>query len=71
MRRKSEISKRPIADAITTAASAVLGSERRTCGAKISRSAIMTALTTAVSCVLAPAASATGVRDELLLIGNP
>ena len=27
--------------------------------------------TTPVSCVLAPAASATGVRDELLLIGKP
>ena len=27
--------------------------------------------TTPVSCVFEPAASATGVRDELLLIGNP
>ena len=30
-----------------------------------------TAPTTPVSWVLEPAASATGVRDELLLIGNP
>ena len=35
------------------------------------RSATATAPTTPVSCVFAPAASATGVRDELLLIGNP
>ena len=32
---------------------------------------IVAAATTPVSCVREPAASATGVRDELLEIGNP
>jgi ABC-type uncharacterized transport system permease subunit len=40
-------------------------------GATSSRRATATAPTTPVNCVRAPAASATGVRDELLLIGNP
>ena len=32
---------------------------------------MQSAPTTPVNCVLAPACSATGVRDELLLIENP
>ena len=40
-------------------------------GAASSRTLTAIAPTTPVSCVLAPAASATGVRDELLLIGKP
>ena len=60
----------PIADAITTAASALLGSPAAEWGPHTS-SATATAPTTPVSCVLEPAASATGVREELLLIGKP
>ena len=40
-------------------------------GASSSSNAMASAPTTPVSCVFDPAASATGVRDELLLIGNP
>jgi hypothetical protein len=40
-------------------------------GATSSNKATASAPTTPVSCVLAPAASATGVREELLLIGKP
>ena len=40
-------------------------------GASISSRATAAAPTTPVICVRAPAASATGVRDELLLMGKP
>ena len=71
MRRRSVTSIRPIADAITTAASALVGRLRSTSGATSSSSATASAPTTPVSWVRAPAASATGVREELLLIGKP
>jgi len=71
MRRRSANSNRPIAAAITTAASAVLGRCCSSCGANTSSPAIATAPTTPVSWVREPAASATGVREELLLIGKP
>ena len=56
---------------ITTAARALLGKCCSRCGAANSSRATASAPTTPVSWVLAPAASATGVRDELLLIGKP
>ena len=71
MRRRSDTSNRPIADAMTTAARAVFGRSWSRSGASSSNNAIASAPTTPVSCVLAPAASATGVREELLLIGSP
>ena len=61
----------PMAAVITTAASAELGRSRTRFGKKSSMSAISTAPTTPVSWVLAPAASATGVREELLLTEKP
>ena len=60
-----------MADAITTAASAVVGRFFSRLGATISSKATAAAPITPVACVRAPAASATGVRDELLLIGKP
>ena len=60
-----------MAAAITTAARALWGRCRSRSGATSSRSATAIAPTTPASWVLAPAASATGVREELLLIGNP
>src|SRR5262245_15131194 len=71
MRLRSPNSKRPIAAAITTAASALLGSLLRRLGANVRSNATAMAPTTPVSWVFEPAASATGVREELLLIGNP
>ena len=71
MRLRSAISNSPSADAITTAASAVCGRFLSSDGATSSKTLTATAPTTPVSCVLAPAASATGVRDELLLMGKP
>ena len=71
MRARSANSNRPMAAAITTAASALLGRLCSRLGAKSRSRATLTAPTTPVSCVFAPAASATGVREELLLIGNP
>ena len=71
MRPRSANSNRPMAAAMTTAASALLGRYWSRFGASTSSSATASAPTTPVSCVFAPAASATGVRDELLLIGNP
>ena len=62
---------RPMAEAITTAANALVGKFRSRSGATTSSRATASAPTTPVSWVLAPAASATGVRDELLLIGKP
>ncbi|MCY1384672.1 hypothetical protein D9M69_729600 [compost metagenome] len=62
---------RPMADAITTAASAPVGKFCNRSGATTSNKATANAPTTPVNWVLAPAASATGVRDELLLIGKP
>ena len=56
---------------MTTAASAVEGRFCSRFGATTRRRATAIAPTTPVSCVRAPAASATGVREELLLIGNP
>jgi hypothetical protein len=70
MRRRSATSIRPMAEAITTAAMALLGRCWSGSGATSSR-ATARAPTTPVSWVLDPAASATGVRDELLLIGKP
>ena len=60
-----------MAEAITTAASALLGRFLMRSGASTSSSATPAAPTTPVSWVLAPDASATGVREELLLIGKP
>ena len=60
-----------MAEAITTAANALVGRCCSRFGATSSSRATASAPTTPVSCVLAPAASATGVRDELLLIGKP
>jgi hypothetical protein len=71
MRRRSSNSNKPIAAEMTTAASALLGRFASRFGASTSSKATATAPTTPVSCVFAPAASATGVREALLLIGNP
>ena len=54
-----------------TAAKAAFGRYCSRFGATISRKAIASAPTTLVSWVCAPAASATGVREELLLIEKP
>ena len=56
---------------MTMAASAVLGRSFSNAGANTNNNAIAIAPTTPVSWVFAPAASATGVREELLLIGKP
>ena len=71
MRRRSAISIRPMAEAITTAARAATGRLRSRPGALSSMAPTANAPTTPVSCVLAPADSATGVRDALALIGKP
>ena len=71
MRRRSANSNRPMAAAITTAARALLGRSCSRFGASTSSSATHSAPTTPASCVCAPAVSATGVREELLLIGKP
>jgi hypothetical protein len=60
-----------MAEAITTAASAVVGRNWRRSGANTSSNAMAAAPTTPVNCDFAPAASATGVREELLLTGKP
>jgi hypothetical protein len=60
-----------MAEAITTAASALPGKYRSSAGAVTSSKATLIAPTTPVNWLLAPAASATGVRDELLLMGKP
>ncbi|MOA59701.1 hypothetical protein D3C78_1843840 [compost metagenome] len=60
-----------MAEAITTAARALFGRSCNRFGATTSSKATATAPTTPVNWVLAPAASATGVREELLLIANP
>jgi hypothetical protein len=60
-----------MADAMTTAANAAEGRSWSRLGASSSSKATVIAPTTPVNCVRAPAASATGVRDELLLIGKP
>ncbi|MNT49949.1 hypothetical protein D3C72_1868340 [compost metagenome] len=60
-----------MADAMTTAASALVGRFFSRSGAATSSRATASAPTTPVSWVLAPAASATGVRDELLLTAKP
>ena len=57
--------------AMTTAPSAALGRLCNRVGANISSSAIMRAPMSPVACVREPAASATGVRDALLLIEKP
>src|SRR5262245_56463586 len=67
IRAKSVNSNRPIADAITTAAKAAEGRFWRRLGAASNSRATATAPTTPANWVRAPAASATGVRDELLL----
>src|SRR5262249_27199800 len=71
IRARSVNSKRPIAEAITTAASAEDGRFCSRLGAATNNRPTAIAPTTPVNCVRAPAASATGVRDELLLIGKP
>ena len=71
MRRRSATSINPIAEAMTTAARAGVGRCFRRSGAATSNAATPSAPTTPVTCVLAPAASATGVRDALLLMGKP
>ena len=52
---------KPMAEAITTAARALLGKALSRLGASSNSNATATAPTTPVSCVFAPAASATGV----------
>ncbi|MNH17023.1 hypothetical protein D3C79_766760 [compost metagenome] len=71
MRLRSANSNSPSAAAITTAASALLGRCCRRLGATNNRIVTATAPMMPVSWVFEPAASATGVRDELLLIGMP
>ncbi|MNI26618.1 hypothetical protein D3C73_803280 [compost metagenome] len=71
MRRRSLTSIRPMAEAITTAAKALVGRSLSRFGATINNTATASAPTTPVNWVFAPAASATGVRDELLLMGKP
>ena len=71
MRCRSRHSISPITDAMTTAASALYGSRCSSCGASSSSAATPSAPTTPVICDCEPAASATGVRDELLLMGKP
>ena len=56
---------------MTTAARVAVGRSARRPGAATSMTPMAIAPTTEVSCVCAPAASATGVRDALLLIGMP
>src|SRR5215469_11394228 len=56
---------------MTTAANAAVGRSWRRFGATSRRAAMASALTTLVSWVRAPAASATGVRELLLLIEKP
>ena len=68
MRRRSETSIKPMAEAMTTAAKAVVGKCQRRSGAATISKATASAPTIPVTCVLAPAASATGVRDELQLV---
>ena len=67
--RRWSMSDRPAA--MTTAASVAVGRFARRPGAAISMTPIRRAATTEVSWVWAPAASATGVRDALVLIGIP
>src|SRR6187431_1290886 len=69
--RRSLISNSPIAEEITTAANALVGKFFSKSPPNNKSSATETAPTTPVSCVFEPDASATGVREELLLIGNP
>lgn len=71
MRRRSVTSIRPMAEAITTAARAAPGRLRSRSGAPSNMAPTASAPTTPVSWVRAPAASATGVREALALIGNP
>ena len=71
MRRRSETSIKPIVAAMTTAARRPRGRSWSSEGASNRSDATASAPTTPVSWVLAPAASATGVRDELLLMGKP
>ena len=71
IRIRSVISNKPIAEAITTAANAAEGKFCSRFGATNKSSATLNAPTTPVNCVRAPAASATGVREELLLMGKP
>ena len=61
----------PIAEAITTVASAGVGRCCRRSGAPTNNTVTPGAPTTPVSWVFAPDASATGVREDLLLIGYP
>jgi hypothetical protein len=70
MRRRSAISKRPKAAEITTAARAPVRQALQQIWARRSASsATATAPMIPASWVFAPAASATAVREELLLIG--
>jgi hypothetical protein len=68
---RSVISNKPMAEAITTAAKAADGKFCRRFGAANKSRATHNAPATPVNCVRAPAASATGVREELLLMGKP
>jgi hypothetical protein len=56
---------------MTTAPSAADGRSARSAGANRRRATIASAPTTPVSWVFAPADSATGVREALLLTGKP
>ncbi|MNR61789.1 hypothetical protein D3C85_1836340 [compost metagenome] len=60
-----------MAEAITTAARALLGRCWSRSGASSSNRETPSAPNTPVSWVFEPDASATGVRDELLLMGKP
>ena len=73
-RAKSRIdltSTRPTAAAMTTAASAATGRFLTRSGAATRSTTIAAAPTRPVSCVRAPAACATGVREELEVTGKP
>src|SRR5262249_36027668 len=70
-RRAASPAVRRRAGATTTAARAGVGKWRSRLGAASSKAATPSAPMIPVSWVFAPDASATGVRDELLLIGKP
>ena len=71
IRIRSTTSNRPMAEAITTAARRRGGQMLEQVRGRHQQQGNAIAPTTPVNWVLAPAASATGVRDELLLMGKP
>ena len=70
-RRTPDTSAKPMAAAMTTAPSAAVGRLVKSPGTNTRSAATAIAPTNPVTWVLAPADSATGVREALLLTGNP